>query len=260
MVAHELELTRNGPSGSHDEGARSAEVTEPPTVKICGVRNVKGARGVRRAGADYAGLLFVPGRRRALTVPQAQALLSELGSVEPVGVFLDTPWQDVLHTAVELGLRTVQLHDHEPPDDGRRLSERGLRVIRAVAVQDHLHEDLFSPHADYAFAFLLDGLHPGSGQTLPESALQGRARSDRTLVPCPAEPGRPGSARLRLAARFACRSPVWLAGGLCPDNVRGALELSGADGVDVASGVEVNGRQDPERIEAFVKAARGNTP
>jgi phosphoribosylanthranilate isomerase len=48
-----------------------------------------------------------------------------------------------------------------------------------------------------------------------------------------------------------------LSGGLNPDNVAEAIRLTGSRAVDVSSGVEVRpGIKDPDRIEAFVKAAR----
>ena len=48
-----------------------------------------------------------------------------------------------------------------------------------------------------------------------------------------------------------------LAGGLTPENVSEAVRLTGAEQVDVSSGVESRpGYKDLERIEAFVRAAR----
>jgi phosphoribosylanthranilate isomerase len=74
-------------------------------------------------------------------------------------------------------------------------------------------------------------------------------------------PGKPGGTGRRcdwdLAARVAARRPVWLAGGLTPENVAEAIGRVGPHGVDVASGVEAApGRQDPERVRAFVRAAK----
>ena len=49
-----------------------------------------------------------------------------------------------------------------------------------------------------------------------------------------------------------------LAGGLTPENVATAIEISGAIAVDVASGVENEcGEKDPELMEAFIKQAKG---
>ncbi len=48
-----------------------------------------------------------------------------------------------------------------------------------------------------------------------------------------------------------------LAGGLTPENVARAVEISGAQAVDVSSGVEdAPGRKNPAKINAFLAACR----
>jgi phosphoribosylanthranilate isomerase len=48
--------------------------------------------------------------------------------------------------------------------------------------------------------------------------------------------------------------PVWLAGGLNPDNVADAIATVRPFGVDVCSGVRTDGGLDPVKLEAFVRA------
>jgi phosphoribosylanthranilate isomerase len=51
--------------------------------------------------------------------------------------------------------------------------------------------------------------------------------------------------------------PFMLSGGLTPENVAAAIRLTGAEMVDVSSGVEVRpGEKDPERIRRFLAAAK----
>lgn len=212
-----------------------AESAHRLVVKICGVRDARGARAVAESGADYAGLLFVPGRRRAIEREQARVLLPHLGSAEPVGVFLDAPLATILATAAELGLRTIQLHGREPVEHAAELQAAGLSVIRAGPIGDEADEARLATHAPFVSAFLVDGARPGSGRPVASAVA--------------------GGGRLALLARRLGR-PVWLAGGLTPCSVAAAVEDSGASGADVASGIERDGEPDPAQIAAFVAAVR----
>jgi phosphoribosylanthranilate isomerase len=51
--------------------------------------------------------------------------------------------------------------------------------------------------------------------------------------------------------------PVFLAGGLTPNNVSRAIEMVQPFGVDVCSGVRTNGALDPKKLELFFKSVCG---
>ena len=211
------------------------------TVKICGVRDPAGAAAVRDAGADFAGLLFVEGRRRAVRPNHAASLLPALGTTEPVGVFLDMPVEPMLDVLGSLGLDWVQLHGREPPAVAARLAAAGLRVIRALAIGDGgptwpIDSASIDEHRGFVQVFLLDGFEPGSGREVPPERME---------------------QALRLAR--ASGVPVWRAGGLDSETVAGALGPD-VSGVDAASGVERNGDICPARAAAFVSAAKRKHP
>ena len=198
-------------------------------VKICGLRGLPAARACVEAGADMVGLNFVAGRRRALSLDDAEALSKALAGepIELVGVFVDPTPAEVDAIASRAAITWVQLHGAEPPSTCAELATR-YRVIKAFSVGPTFDRDVLGPYEDHVAAFLLDGANAGSGERFDWSAATGVS-----------------SAR-----------PVFVAGGLHPGNVADAIAALRPDGVDTASGVEVDGRPDPTRIHAFCAAVR----
>lgn len=70
----------------------------------------------------------------------------------------------------------------------------------------------------------------------------------------------PGSGVPREWSRPALAQPVWLAGGLAPDNVRDVVARLRPDGVDVSSGVERQGQKDWGLIRRFIEEAKAWQP
>ena len=64
--------------------------------------------------------------------------------------------------------------------------------------------------------------------------------------------GRTHDWSLSRAIRDEVEIPVWLAGGLTPDNVAEAVRQVQPFGVDVCSGLRIDGRLDEERLSRFV--------
>ena len=199
-------------------------------IKICGLRTVADALACVTAGVDLAGLNFVPASRRYVGAGAA-AVRAALGSVKPVGVFADTPADQIRAHAEAIDLSWIQLHGKETPADCAALS--GYAIIKAVD-----HDALSRPadlraYAPHVAAFLVDGRVPGSG----------RPWDFRTLQP-------------HLENGQLWKRPVFVAGGLDPENVAGVVTALAPYGVDVASGIEIDHRPDPGRITAFCAAAR----
>ncbi|MFD9353752.1 phosphoribosylanthranilate isomerase [Streptomyces sp. NPDC060031] len=196
-------------------------------VKICGLKTAHDVDVAVAAGADAVGFVFAPGSPRTVDAATARALAARVpDGVLTVGVFRGQPVGEVRRFAEESGVRGVQLHGEEGPEDFAALRAEGRTLLRATA--EHVErcgeygEDLL----------LLDAPDPGSGK-----------------------PWNWGS------ADFTAPEGHWLlAGGLNPDHVREAVETTGAWGVDVSSGVErERGVKSPELIRAFIEAARGTS-
>ena len=59
------------------------------------------------------------------------------------------------------------------------------------------------------------------------------------------------------AIKVAAIYPLFLAGGLTPENVASVIARVKPFGVDVAGGVETNGVPDVQKIQTFIQNAKG---
>ncbi|MBB3172236.1 phosphoribosylanthranilate isomerase [Endobacter medicaginis] len=201
-------------------------------VKICGLSDAAGIEAAR--GADWIGFVFHPASPRAVSPAQVRRLLDDAPGHPPaIGLFVRPDEAMVAEALDTVRLDGLQLYTDA--GTAARLGHRfGLPVWLALGVG--------------ARADLPQHAPPGIGRLLVEAKPPPGARL----------PG--GNATAfdhRLTQGWAAPLPWLLAGGLTPGNVAGAIGESGAEAVDVSSGVEHSpGRKDPGLIDAFIRAAR----
>ena len=223
-------------------------------VKICGVTTPDDARLVAVAGADAIGLNFVAGSPRALDVGQAGAVAAAVPpGVLRVGVFAGTTAAEIRRIVAKVGLDAVQLHGHlegdgpavDPPARCAELA--GLKIIRAVRME--AGSDPLAAARRWLDQAVVLGAAPEAvivDAAAPRGTEAGRLGGTGTTVDWAA-----------LANARPLGLPTALAGGLTPENVAQAVHASRTAAVDTASGVESGpGRKDPEKVGAFVAAAR----
>jgi phosphoribosylanthranilate isomerase len=214
-------------------------------VKICGITNVQDARVAVEAGADALGFIFVEDTPRFVTPEQVAPIVRRLPPfVTPVGVFWDHPAGHVKAVAEACGLRALQFHGDEPPED---LADYTLPVIKTVkmppastleGLPEYRARDMVQllRYRDVAAAILLDSAVRWS---------EGEAR----------EPLEWALARTLVSQGGPTR--IILSGGLTPDTVGRAIAVVRPYAVDVNSGVEASpGRKDPDKVRRFVEEAR----
>jgi len=200
-------------------------------VKICGLRRVEHAGAAIEAGADMLGFIFYPAVPRYVEPSAVRDLLEALprGAFETVGVFVNEAPARIDEIAELVGLDLVQLSGDESPELNGRLSRP---VARTVHVDAATTAEQIASRAAGARLIHLDtrrsGRYGGTGASFD----------------------------WRVAREAAALGPVLLAGGLSPENVADAIAAARPWGVDVSSGVEREGVKDPDRIRAFLAAAR----
>jgi phosphoribosylanthranilate isomerase len=209
------------------------------TVKICGVTLLADGLVVAEAGGDAVGFNFYPKSDRYIEPQAARGIARDLAtSVWRVGVFVNASSSSICQVCGQVGLDCVQLHGDEPSAILADLPET-VAVIRA-------------------FRMGADGL-AGAAAFLRDCERIGRL-PDAVLVDAQVRGAFGGTGRMvdwkELAGQKAQlgRTPLILAGGLTPENVRSAIEAVRPSGVDTASGVEVSpGVKDHEKVRRFIR-------
>ena len=210
-------------------------------VKICGNTSLEDAWLAAESGADAVGFIFAASPRR-VTAEQVASITARLPhSIEKIGVFVDSPLEDIEATVRNCGLSGVQLHAEggaELPSQLRKRLGPGLRIVRVL----HFNEDAPQRIAALVRDNNIDAVLVDS-RTATAAGGTGIAfdwdMAARSLF------------REAKAKRFVA------AGGLNHENVAEAIAKLKPWGVDVASGVEAApGRKDPDKVRVFVAMAR----
>jgi phosphoribosylanthranilate isomerase len=199
-------------------------------VKICGITNEEDALFAVAMGADAVGFVFAPSPRQVA----AQVVFDITRRLPPevltVAVFRDELPERVIQVAHAAGVKAIQLHGRESPEQTAHVARHFRWVIKAFAA--------------------------GS----PQAARADQYGTDMVLLDAPT----PGSGRLfdwSMAAEVPTDLKLILAGGLTPDNVGAAVTVVEPWGVDVSSGVEsAPGKKDGTLVRKFIANARAAAP
>lgn len=257
---------------------------ETPIVKVCGVRTPEIAKEVIHAGADLIGVNFARISKRRITPDQARTIVRAVrevsigpdgspdqATVEPAttagsdvptlrvarvslpetpmlstrrpwvaGIFVEQSVPQIAEIASIAGLDAIQLSGECTPNVCQAVYEASklpvvavIRLSEAVDTMAALAQSLAGVRG--VVAILIDAPGAVGGAGLPWDHRMARHVVDTTT---------------------ARGVPALIAGGLRSENVRQALDSSGAWGADVASGVERDGMTDPDCVRAFISAAR----
>ncbi len=197
------------------------------------------------AGADYLGFILWDGSKRAAKKRTVAGISAALKSrpkpPKLIGVFVNSPIDEVAATLDQCNLDFAQLHGDEPlwqiTDPDSPLFGKAFKAIRPTsAAEAHMETARYLPlkRLPNQPALLIDAYHP----QLPGGT---GAKTDWTI------------------ARTLTKenAGIFLAGGLTPENVSQAVRSVQPFGVDVASGVETApGEKSHELVKRFIYHAR----
>lgn len=207
-------------------------------VKICGLSTSEALDAALDAGADMVGFVFFPPSPRHIDLGVAQTLgLRVAGRARKVALTVDATDQELSLIVEALQPDLLQLHGQENPERVAAVRSRfGGPVMKALPIARR--EDL-APIRLYE-------------RIADRILFDARAPRDATR---PGGLGKPFD--WHLLENLDPGLAFMLSGGLDADNVADAIAITRAPGVDVSSGVErAPGEKDPDKIRAFIRAAR----
>jgi phosphoribosylanthranilate isomerase len=208
------------------------------TVKICGLKTPEALEVALESGADMVGFVFFPPSPRHVGPEAARVLETGVkGRASKVALTVDATDELLADIVTALKPDLLQLHGSETPERVAVVRSRfGLPVMKALPVASRADLSPIRLYAHVADRLIFDA----------------RAPKEATR---PGGLGTPFDWTLLKDVDIAV--PFMLSGGLDAENVTEALRVTRAPGVDVSSGVErAPGVKDPDKIRAFVRAAR----
>jgi len=209
-------------------------------IKICCMSSVDEIRIAVRGGADALGFVAeMPSGAGVI----GEALAAQLIPIvpPPVATFLltcETDARRIVDQQRRCGANTLQLCDRVTADARSLVCRQlpGIKIVQVVHVTGRESVDEALAAQETSDAILLDS----GNQSLPVKELGGTGRVHDWAI----------SAEIREKLRV----PIFLAGGLTPENVKEAIAAVRPYGVDVCSGLRTGGKLDRQKVEAFISA------
>ena len=201
-------------------------------VKICGITGLRDALKAHELGADFVGFIFFEKSPRRVDPADARVIIEDLPKdILKVGLFLNQDPENVRSIAKRCHLDLLQLHGNEDPAYCKKL-KKDFEIIKSFKVKDATSikdVDKYDIVDYYLFDTYVKGTPGGTGKSFNWDILKGKV----------------------------FKKPVFIAGGLMPENVRAAISKISPYAVDVASGVEKSpGKKDYKLLKEFIDNAK----
>ncbi len=204
-------------------------------MKICGCTSADDVALAVDAGADAVGVILAEQSERRVGLDRFRGIAQSVPALTTlVAVFVDPP-ASLVDEALKAGA-IPQFHGHEPAEACEAFAAGPyLKAYHVDAVRPPSRAEFGAfarpfEHATWMFdAAGADGRSGGTGRTFAWDIAADLAGGRRFVV----------------------------SGGLTPENVGACVRAVRPYAVDVRSGVETNGKKDPDKVRAFVRAVRG---
>ena len=208
-------------------------------VKICCISSLEEAKLAIESGVSAIGLVA---KMPSGPGPIPDGLIREIALKvpPPIATFLltsETSADEIIKHHHRTNTNTIQIVDllSEGTYSELKAALPSVRIVQVIHVIDENSVDLAIRISGEVDALLLDSGNPN----LIIKELGGT--------------GRVHDWKLSRQIRERSKCPVFLAGGLNPENVRQAIEAVQPFAVDVCSGVRTNGKLDRQKLKSFIE-------
>lgn len=193
-------------------------------IKICGLKSVEDIKIINKYPVNYVGFVFAQSKRRVSKEKVKEMIKILKKNVKSVGVFVDTPYEEINKIVKYCNLDIVQMHGKEKNEECEKII---VPVWKGISIKNEkeLNSAKFYKNVQ---GILLDGAKAGSGTMF----------------------------NWNLAREFSKEYFTILAGGLNEENVQNAIRITLPNVVDVSSGVEKNGKKNEEKIKKFIRKVK----
>jgi phosphoribosylanthranilate isomerase len=200
-------------------------------IKICGITNLEDALNSVKSGCAALGFVFYKKSPRYISPGKAWRIIKKIPkNIFKVGVFVNSPKEEVERIAKLCGLDMLQFHGDESADFCSQFA--GYKTIKAFRLKGVFSLKDIKEYRTFAYLF----------DTYNREKLGGTGKAFDWK---------------RLNGLRKIKKPVFLAGGLTPKNVAAAVERVRPDWVDVSSSVEIRpGKKDHNKIKKFIEEVR----
>lgn len=201
-------------------------------LKFCGFKNKEDIEKALKCEVDYIGIVFANSKRK-VDRKQAKEMIEGLdfGSVKLVGVFMDQDMEEVLETASFVDLNIIQLHGKESNKYIGTLKSRfDGEIWKAIPGSKESLKDFNNISADLV---LVDSTKGGGSGEVADWELIERFQED-------------------------FNKPYFLAGGLSVGNILTALGKLRPAGLDISSGIEIDGNKSFELMNEISRMVKND--
>ncbi|MGG4142840.1 phosphoribosylanthranilate isomerase [Paenibacillus algorifonticola] len=231
-----------------------------PRIKICGLKTAATIQQMDGLPFHDIGFIFAASKRQVLPAQAAELIAAVHGlkaadgqRPQTVGVFVNPALAELSETLAIAPLDVVQLHGSETPAFCQMVREQlAVKVWKVFSIRDEAAVQSekvtdrgsgantsasadeaaarLAPYAGKVDAVLIDTAGGGTGKAFNWQVIEDYKAAEAQL-----------------------KVPLYVAGGLNPDNVQELLASYAPSGLDVSSGVETDGVKDIDKIRLFVR-------